>query len=73
MIVSSTSEFAWCCCCRRFQLGLSLTPEQLVEVGDRMEKDALSGSVTSSFVLQAWRLCWRDAGSVEAVIFWITN
>lgn len=54
MIVSSTSELRLLGVLARrrlSELGLSLTPEQLVEVGDRMKKDALS--VSGDIVLRA--------------------
>jgi S-DNA-T family DNA segregation ATPase FtsK/SpoIIIE len=54
MIVSSTSELRLLGVLARrrlSELGLSLTPEQLVEVGDRMKKDALS--ISGDIVLRA--------------------
>ncbi len=54
MIVSSTSELRLLGVLARrrlSELGLSLTPEQLVDVGDRMKKDALS--VSGDIVLRA--------------------
>ena len=54
MIVSSTSELRLLGVLARrrlSELGLSLTPDQLVEVGDRMKKDALS--VSGDIVLRA--------------------
>lgn len=54
MIVSSTSELRLLGVLvrrRLSELGLSFTPEQLVEVGDRMKKDALS--VSGDIVLRA--------------------
>jgi S-DNA-T family DNA segregation ATPase FtsK/SpoIIIE len=54
MIVSSTSELRLLGVLARrrlSELGLSLTPEQLVEVADRMKKDALS--VSGDIVLRA--------------------
>ena len=54
MIVSSTSELRLLGVLARrrlSELGLSLTPEQLVEVGDRIKKDALS--VSGDIVLRA--------------------
>jgi DNA segregation ATPase FtsK/SpoIIIE, S-DNA-T family len=54
MIVSSTSELRLLSVLARRRLsdlGLSLTPEQLVEVADRMKKDALS--VSGDIVLRA--------------------